>query len=151
MVGGGEVAGLGGDEVPGDLGCDGEHGAVGDHGDAADALVVVADEAEVREHAGEVVPAGEGLGLDHQALEWSVLFEPGVEVAGEAFEIIAGERAQRMDDQDAVVGKQFVSDHWIAARSVNIGGTSNGDRVFRDQRPETGDQKLESSLFELRG
>ena len=121
MVGGGEVADFGGDEVAGDLGGDRQHGAVRDHGDTADSLVVVADEAEVGEHAGEIVPAGEGLGLDHQALERPVKLEPRVEVAGEALEIVPGERAQRVDDEHTLVGKQFVSDHLVG---VSVGYVS---------------------------
>lgn len=128
VLGGGEVTDIGGDEVTGDFRGDRQHGAVRDHGDAADALVVGADEAEVGKHPGEIVPTGEGLGLDHQALEGSVEFEPRVEIAGQALEVIRSERAQWVDDEDAaVVGEEFVSDHGWVALSTGIGGASNGE------------------------
>jgi hypothetical protein len=97
--------------VAGDLRHHGKEGAVAHHGDAADAPMVVAHEADVRHQRGEVVPTGNLRGLDHQPGEVAMLLDEGIDLLADPFEIGRLQGALGVNHEDALVDEQFVPQH----------------------------------------
>src|SRR5690242_10390556 len=97
--------------MAGDLWRRGEQLAVRHYGDAPDTAMVIADEAHVREQCREIFPAGERWRFDHDAAQFPLLFEIGVDCADDRGKIFRPQRAHGLQKQYTLLAQQLMLQH----------------------------------------
>src|SRR5208283_5178953 len=106
-----EMLHLRADEVSDDAWHDRQQLTVGNRGNAPYVSVVLTDELQVRKKTFEVLPAGERLGVDHQARELSVCRNEWINLLRDELEVRFFQWPLGRHDKDAPVTQQFEMDH----------------------------------------
>src|SRR5688572_8724620 len=97
----GKAANVRRDEMAREAGRELTDARVRDERDPADLPVMAAHEAEVLEHAGEILPSRKPLDLDHQAGQRALLGDIRIRQPGEQLEVALLQRPGRPDMEDA--------------------------------------------------
>ena len=102
---------LGAHKVSKDARHDRQELTIGHRGNAPDMSLMPADEFQMRNERLEVLPAGEGFGVDHEAGKLPVCRNEWIDLACDQFKVGFFKRTLGRDDQDSAVTKQFKMDH----------------------------------------
>jgi hypothetical protein len=99
------------DKMTGNLGCKRKKATVTYHGNPLYLRIVISDKPEMSQQAGEVLPAGEGLRIQHQSMKLAILLNVGVDFLGQLLKICRFKRSARLQDKDPILAQQFMADH----------------------------------------
>jgi hypothetical protein len=87
-------------KVAGDLGRNGKEVAIAQGGHPFDFPVMVANEFQMGDVRGEILPAGKGFRLDHDAVQLALGFDGRIDVVRDLLKVVRFERSLGTNVQD---------------------------------------------------